>query len=562
MLRQLSVFISALCLLAGSLARADVPAMAQVVRQEALRSQQDSTGRPLPLVASWDFDYLTLTTQAQMIKDGVPLLPWIWYGRTYTADSWNSWSGAPPLSDSDKAAIQSFKEWQIPIAMVSVQWEGDFYSSSDYSKLAIDQTGLGMNLDGSKMQAVSPFSPVDPWKALGEKWTNNAAIKFIESLYPEPPLVLFVSNNEATRLSPGDANSEKRFVDTYGKKDLTSGSSDYDFTMDAFGDNWITRYSAMFAGARSGLAAATAWQKNSRFVGYNAFGPDHWGRWWYWRDYSLATQDRADPSWYSWDGAVPEAYDNNWEPEKTTYNLWSMQSEMMNLVFMKDEALKVKPDFWFELIFWDGYQSDSSNSKYTTYKNAGIDYTPELYGGWVQYDLWLLVPRVAREFRYLEQPSRFMPYFQQIIDAVKRVHSDTVLTRFWRQGTLVANRSRAHPFSYSLLSKWSGVDRWFDLTTNLDPSSNDLSVKWPVWTLARLIGTTPNREWLVYAHASMDEKTNVQVTIPDYKTIQLPRVPVAGAFYYVTEKTGAVVQVGTTDGVPAAPTLNLKSVSG
>jgi hypothetical protein len=66
----------------------------------------------------------------------------------------------------------------------------------------------------------------------------------------------------------------------------------------------------------------------------------------------------------------------------------------------------------------------------------------------------------------------------------------------------------------------------------------------PVWTLGYVIGTTPSREWLIYAHSTglntdfsstLAARTDVQVTIPDYDTITLPTVPVEGAFYYIQE---------------------------
>jgi len=58
----------------------------------------------------------------------------------------------------------------------------------------------------------------------------------------------------------------------------------------------------------------------------------------------------------------------------------------------------------------------------------------------------------------------------------------------------------------------------------------------PVYTQAHLIGTTPNREWLIYAHSTSDATLeDVEVTVPSYQTITLPSVPTEGAFYYIRE---------------------------
>jgi hypothetical protein len=78
----------------------------------------------------------------------------------------------------------------------------------------------------------------------------------------------------------------------------------------------------------------------------------------------------------------------------------------------------------------------------------------------------------------------------------------------------------------------------------------------PVWTLARVIGKTPNREWLLYAHAPLGEKGNVAVTIPDYRTVVLPKIAVGGSFYHVQELNGSISSVG--DG--RIPSLNIKSI--
>jgi hypothetical protein len=57
-----------------------------------------------------------------------------------------------------------------------------------------------MNLDGTPMRAVSTFSPVEPWKKLGQEWTTADPIRRMQEQYPAPPKVIFVSNNEVARV--------------------------------------------------------------------------------------------------------------------------------------------------------------------------------------------------------------------------------------------------------------------------------------------------------------------------------------------------------------------------
>ena len=42
------------------------------------------------------------------------------------------------------------------------------------------------------------------------------------------------------------------------------------------------------------------------------------------------------------------------------------------------------------------------------------------------------------------------------------------------------------------------------------------------------------REWLVYAHSPLEERKNVEITLPDYGKIQVD-VSVGGSFYHVVE---------------------------
>lgn len=540
-------------LLIASFAQAAIPEMAKVVRAEALRDPQDPTGKPLPLVAHWHRDSLPLSFQLQMIREGVPVLPWINYFRTMAASR---------VVDQANE-IRTLREWGLPFSLLTGgQWEADFYKSPEYKTLPIEQTGVGMKLDGSRMAQVSPMSPVEPWHALGQKWTDNAAAKAIQSLYPDPPLVFFISNNEANEIKPGELEKDKRYVDLYGIN-MTD-----EFKRQLAGDLYVDRYTALFDGMRAGLSEKS-WKTNSKIIAYNAFGPDKWGAGGAFGGSPYSTSTRITHNWHMWEGSVSEAYDNDWEPAKLAFFLWSMQVELMNFDFMKQEAYAVNPNFWFELITWDGYTwRDTTKKKAENYAAAGVNYTPELYEGWTQYALWLLTPRVLREWRASsDDKENWWSYFQGLINAVVAVHQDPVLKRFWRHGTLVPNTSRPHPFNAKIPEKWANVERWFHQSTNLDPDlssqpkylegwKDNPSYRFKVFTLARTIGEAPNREWLVYAHAPLGEQQDVAVTIPGYREVILPMVAIAGTFYHITESEHTVAPLPKTK-IPA-PTLRIR----
>jgi hypothetical protein len=61
--------------------------------------------------------------------------------------------------------------------------------------------------------------------------------------------------------------------------------------------------------------------------------------------------------------------------------------------------------------------------------------------------------------------------------------------------------------------------------------------------LARVKGTKPNRIWLLYTHAPTGARTNVQISIPDYKAVTI-NVALAVSFYLIDESTNNITPIG------------------
>lgn len=221
----------------------------------------------------------------------------------------------------------------------------------------------------------------------------------------------------------------------------------------------------------------------------------------------------------------------------------------MNHVPMKRRAFEVDPDFWYELIYWDGGEEKSQQ-----YREKGFEATtPERYRGWIQFGMWLLTPRVARQWNGFTAPRKgedgYWPKMKEIVRAVDEVHRDPVLKRFWRHGRLVVNSEHEHPFNVDLPERYEESDRWFLLDTNRDPDRPwEFTTPLPVFSLARVIGEGRGggREWLVYAHAPMGDRTDVQIEVPEYGKITVD-VSLEGAFYHVREENGAITEVGQMD---------------
>ena len=200
----------------------------------------------------------------------------------------------------------------------------------------------------------------------------------------------------------------------------------------------------------------------------------------------------------------------------------------MNWIFQLDEAWQVKPDFWWEVSLWDGNSGWTpgtactpelvKKAKACQYLQDGQTYTPERFLGWAQFGLWLLRPRVIREFRGSTEPLEpWRPTCEQLLQAVDRVYADPTLEEFWRRGTLVANRAHPHPFQADIPDKYRTLDRWFLLDTSLDPPRPwELTTDLPVFSLALVQGQPGARRWLVYAHSQLQDRSGVEITLPDF----------------------------------------------
>lgn len=511
-----------------------VPA-AKAIRAEALKPNHGPDGRPLPLVAHWHRRSLPLSFQIELIRKGHHLLPW------------QAYDGAKKGTVTYADEIKQLRAWGLPLTLITGgQWEAAFYTDPEYLALPPEQTGVGISAEtGKRIKAVSPFSPIEPWSKLGRKWTDTEVVQTLAKLYPDIPLVFFVSNNEANRLRWYNIDKDRYFVQQFGT------DKDDEFKRKALGDGYIARYRALIQAMRDALPNDT-WKKNSRFIAYNSLGPDHFGRpmgeYPGWLKYSTTTKDRISWEPFAWDGAVPESYDNHWEYEKFNWRVWSCQVESMNGVLLRQEALQANPHFWHEVIFWNGDITDKGKEKINKlkkYEEMGVKYTPEVYAGWVKHNLWTLTPRVAREWRgSADDKDRWWPYFEQIIKAVDQIHHEPVLARFWRKGELVANRSRQHPYNSLVPEKWQKVDRWFNLDTSLDPVGPwDLKTELPVMAVARILGEKGHREWLIYVHATKQNLQQVGLTIPDYGKVTVSAT-LSGNHYWLKEVDQSITKIG------------------
>lgn len=259
------------CCLAAAQTDPPLP-VPRAIRTEALRPNDDSIGRPLPLAGHWNTgvyppqDTFDPSYQIGLIEKGHHLLPFL--------------QMPDPAAPADKrlsaeyyeGPIKRFAAWKLPFAMLSTQWESLLTYDQDYFGRPADSNPNVIGVDGKIRPEVAPFGPVEPWREVGKRWTVSPGMQQLQQWYPDPPLVVLISNNEHAKLWWPKAEESRRYLDRYGK------GKDGDFKRRVIAEGWTERYRALLAGMRSGLTNPI-WRQNARFVGYDAFGPPHFARW-------------------------------------------------------------------------------------------------------------------------------------------------------------------------------------------------------------------------------------------------------------------------------------------
>ena len=518
---------------------------AEQIREEVLRPNQSDIGRPLPLACAWatahakGMEGWAPANQMKLIGEGHHLLPW--FAHPYFPEM-----GNPPVRNFFagkgfqryyEVSIKRAAKLRLPIVFVGAQWEillGK--SKKQFFNLPAEKNPNVIGLDGKIQDKVSPFGAIKPWRDAGRLWTANVSMKKLQEWYPNPPRVIFLSNNEHPKLNWTEVEKSKRYMDKYGKVKRSD-----DFKRKVVGDGWIKRYRALQEGMREGLVNEN-WKKNTVFIAYGGdAGSEFMGRWGGWLNYSLVTGQRFSPGPLMWDGSSPSYYTHHWNPS-TDFRSWSPQVEFQNVVFQKKLWEKLNPNFWFEISTWDGNSKDAKDKR-KFYKSLGQTFTPERYAGMIQFGMWLLRPRSVREYRsWINEPwEKQKPYFMGIVNAVDRIYNNSTLQQWWRKGELVPNRAHKHPYQNKIPKEYQEYDRWFLLDADVNPQMYPWEMFWEikVFALAMVQGKAPERKWLIYAHSPLAERKNVKLTVPEYGDVKVD-VSVGGSFYEITEKDKAV----------------------
>ncbi|CAA6807509.1 MAG: Unknown protein [uncultured Sulfurovum sp.] len=511
---------------------------------ESQKTFNDPKGRPLPLAAGGTGElvdvyphnrdkgsFFTPHEQIQMLQKGHHLLPTL---------GMYSYRGQALSKHYYEPFLKKLSAWGLPFTISTTQWEQDLYLDEKYFKSLKKMNPNLLTTEGKLQKNLSPFGATKHWSELGKKWATETKLKEIQALYPNPPAIIWLSNNEAKHLLFHEAEQSQRFVDLYGKKQSS------DFKKEIFHKAWQEKYLAFQTAIKNNLQAS-AWRDKLKFVGYNVDAVNPFGRWPDWTSHNHFVPNKLGISnqYTYWDGGAVEYYLNPWAKKLTDFTVFSPQIEFMNVQMSLNEIRIQKPNYWFEMFVWDGFESEHPNNpiknKRDFFKSIGQNYSPQRYKGWLQFGMWLTQPRVVREFRGWAESreSVGLEYFEQVLNAVDSVYTNPTLKRFWRQGELIVNHKYQHPYQVNIPKAYKTKQRWFLLDTNLNPKRPwNLETELPVYALARVIKKDNKaEEWLIYAHAPKGLLKNVRIQIPNAQGGYLHEVsadvPTQGIFIHL-----------------------------
>jgi len=189
--------------------------LADAIRAEATRPNDSPEGLPLPLATHWctgshpRSEGLAPIHQMQWIAEGRHLLPWLQH---------------PPLGDElseegearfrayFEKAVKRAAELKLPLCFKASQWER-FLSAKPWVDLPPEKNPNVVTPEGKIQRMVSPFGPLEPWREVGRMHTASAVMKLLQAWYPDPPLVVFLSNNEHRKLRWHQMRLSKRYQD-------------------------------------------------------------------------------------------------------------------------------------------------------------------------------------------------------------------------------------------------------------------------------------------------------------------------------------------------------------
>ena len=248
------------------------------------------------------------------------------------------------VSDSQGAAVLTLAEpLTQPVTegetVAQVARKMDFWSAADPAIWEQAGGDLVRETFGAK---------ADTWKKMAE-------------IYPDPPQVQIVSNNEGGgKVGIGESNVSwhyqnqrerlERELPPLGKDAYVIGPQ-----KQSFAKGYVEKMSAYLRGVRKALP----WPEQTvKCIAYNGFGANfEVGRWGGWGGHAVPFKQADMFDWLAWDGSAPDFYAYDWNYATDEHvgspHIGSMQAYTM----LAPRAEAQVPGYQWQVALWDGGQS-------------------------------------------------------------------------------------------------------------------------------------------------------------------------------------------------------------
>jgi hypothetical protein len=470
------------------------------IKYEAALPSRSMAGRPLPLYSSWNTGELgrgfTPEKQINLIRQGHHVMP------------------ALLISSPDKAvnkpyfipALEYIEKHRLPITLVSSQWEGVFFEDPRTSGASEQPPTLLLR---GKNRVLNPGADKLLWTKVGNRWGSGSTLHFLQEHLTAPAKVIFLSNNEA---------SKPRWYDAYTSIDLISQIPMEQRSPQGIRSYLNTRWTDLYLALIQGINAKlfnNSWKSSIQYVGFDALVPSYIGRYYEWNKDAQFNESAQNMGINVWGGASLPYYLNDWD-DSTFYTVWSPQLEAMNYLPQLEQALTKNPGYWSEISIWDGHILKSKKDKLQYFKAHEHELTECRYAGFSKFGLWLLTPRVIREFRFYNEGYEEQGYAAEaIMKTVDELYADKNLQQFWRRGLLLENDQGKHPYNSLLPDSYKTASRWFLLESKENTGNmNSLSNEIKVFSIAIKISDQKQSKYLIYVFSPFLTQNTVTVTIP------------------------------------------------
>ena len=478
-----------------------------------------------------------MVAEAQAGKPVLPTLYWVSQAQQYqTAALYNA-----HMEKVFYAPLRYMRANKLPVTISMTQLTNLFFSPTHEQNAyaSIDLDPRVRKADNSILGTgyLDPLSPVFMWRDAARQMLGDAArpyastvgsespgavLREIAKVYPDPPAVYLVSNNEDKLLVPN----------SFTGSDLTNYTTEWKRGSVAFGPSLTPAQLTDAINAGYGQRFLTLHTEAKRIVrglfpnsqvrisGY--VNSRVWGGFTSWQTYlfvrnangRLIGNDRLK----GLDSLSVSTYPATNYADNTARSIFATYlSDENSIRTINDGSLPQMEELALHDASETGAGAFSANS-----------YTPSRYKGSVRHLMWLARPRVVREWRGTnarrtdtghDGTSLRSAYWDALVAACAEVHSNATLSRFWTQSELAFNPNRAHPYTLAPLGTIDETQRvWPYLPVSDEPAAwanTAIALTDPVatWAFSYMIGRGSTAEYLLFAHSPAGAKTGINVTM-------------------------------------------------